>query len=238
MKRVNINGILWRLLLIIIFIVLAFFVIGYASGYGLDIKSKTVYRTGIIEVQPQPKECDIYLNDEKVSSGEYRGNLLPGNYDIKITKNGYFDYNDSVYLSKGQAIILNQVQLFLKDPKIEKFSENSFKNELSKVAETDGLMTTRGEIYQNDNFVTRYSSDLYSPSWFPNRRLISFTKDNRLHLLSIESNYDVDILEKDSKTPAVFVNSGRTVIYENKGELYSAKIIGDEGKSGNIQSQN
>lgn len=238
MKKVNLNGILWRLILILVFIVLALFVIGYASGYGLDIKSRQIYRTGIIEIQPRPDNADVFIDNDKVSTGRFRGNLLPGRYEIRMEKTGYFAYKKSIDLKKGQAVIINEVQLFAQSPIIEKFTENSFKKELSKVAENDGLMSIKGEVYQNDTFVTRYSSDLSGLSWFPNRRYISFTKDNRLHLLSIEGDYDVDLLEKDSQTPAIFINSGRTVIYENKGELYSAKIILDKEKSGTIQSQN
>lgn len=238
MKKVNINGIAWRLLLVIIFLIMAMFVVGYASGYGLDIESRKVYRTGIIEVQPQPEDADVYINDKLVSNGRYRENLLPGNYKLRISKEGYFDYARSIDLKIGQAIIINDSQLFLKNPTIEKFAESSFKNELSKVAETDGLSSSKGEIYQNDNLVTRYSSDIYGLNWFPNRRYISFTKDGRFHILSIEGDYEVDLFEKDSQSPAIFINSGKTVIYENKGELYSAKIIADKDKSGIIQSQN
>lgn len=238
MKKLNINGILWRLILVLIFVILALFVIGYASGYGLDIRSRQVYRTGIIEIQPQPGDADVYIDNDKVSTGRFRGNLLPGRYEIRIEKTGYSAYEKSIDLKKGQAVIINEVQLFAQNPIIEKFSENSFKKELSKVAESDGLLSIKGEVYQNDTFVTRYSSDLFGLSWFPNRRYISFTKDNRLHIISIEGDYDVDLLEKDSQTPAVFINSGRTVIYENKGELYSAKIILDKEKSGTVQSQN
>jgi len=204
---------------------LALFIIGYASGYGFNLSDKSLYRTGIIEVQPNPPQSKIYVNGKYQGDGRIRLSLAPGRYRIKVTCELYNEYEKQVDLKKGQAIVLNQVQLFLGEPKVEKFDQGQLKGELEQLTESDGLSSQNSEIYQGDNLITRFSSDVYGLSWFPNRSMISYTQNNRLKLISIDGDYIVNLLDKDSKSPAVYINSGKFVIYKNAGDIYRAQII-------------
>jgi hypothetical protein len=72
--------------------------------------------------------------------------------------------------------------------------------------------------------VTRFATDPLGVSWYSDRRYMAFTQDNMLKIIGIDGTNIVDILKKNSDTPVVFVNSGKSVIYENDGKIYRAEI--------------
>ncbi len=63
---------------------------------------------GTLYVESNPSGAEVYID------GYYEGttpltipNILPGTYTVKITKDGYNDYYESVYISPGASKILN-----------------------------------------------------------------------------------------------------------------------------------
>jgi len=213
------------ILLTVLFIAIAFIIVAYASGYKIDFTSKNISATGLIDIQTGVKDAKIYLNNELVGEGRITSrNLSPGRFEIKVSKSGYHDWLRSIDLSPGEAEVFNDVILFKENPAIEKFDFGSDKNSLMKLSDTNKLRSNGGEIYQNDFLVTRFASDVFGLCWYTDPRYIAFTSEGRLKIVEIDGTNLNDILEKDSSGPVVFVNSGRSLIYENKGEIFRAEI--------------
>jgi len=206
----------------ILFLVCAFLTVTYAAGYKIDIKQRKVSQTGIISVQDDGGK--IYINGKFEGTNEITlRNLAAGEYLVEVKKDGYHPWSKSFELAPGEAKILNDIVQFKENPKVEEYKIET-SDFFQKLADTDNLQVNNGEIYQNGNFVTRFEKDVFGASWYPNRKYISFTYEGKLRIMDIDGNNNIEIVNKNSTSPAVFVNSGRTVVYENDGKIYRAEI--------------
>jgi hypothetical protein len=150
--------------------------------------------------------------------------LQAKSYLVEVKKDGYHTWSKEVEIGKGEAITLNGIILFKENPVIEEFSQNIDKSSISKLADTDNIQVANGEIYQNGLLVTRFANDPLGVSWYSDRRYMAFTQDGSLKIIGIDGTNIIEILKKSSDSPVIFVNSGRSVIYENDGKVYRAEI--------------
>ncbi|AXI24711.1 serine/threonine protein kinase [Methanofervidicoccus sp. A16] len=64
---------------------------------------------GILKISSDPSDAEVYIN------GEYRGNtplelkLDPGNYSVKVTKDGYENYETKIEIKTGKTTEVNAV---------------------------------------------------------------------------------------------------------------------------------
>lgn len=213
------------ILVMLMFLVTAFFVVCYAAGYKIDIVNRQIKQTAMLDIQTRTKDSQIFLNGElKGSQSLIARDLEPGAYDVKVSKDGYHDWTKSVDLEPGQAETLNDISLFLIKPNVEEFQNDINTQSLIKLSDTDDIGATSGELFQNNQLVTRISADIRGACWYPDRRYIAFTADGKLSIIETDGTNKVEILDKNSDTPVVFVNSGLSVIFENDGKTYRATI--------------
>jgi hypothetical protein len=213
---------LYYILAVILFLICAFLVVTYAAGYKIDIKQRKMSQTGIISVQTDGGQ--IYINGKFEGTDEVTlRNLVSGKYLVEVKKDGYHPWSKSFELAPGEAKILDNVVLFKENPKVEEYKIET-SDFFQKLADTDNLQVNGGEIYQNGNFITRFEKDVFGASWYPDRKYISFTYEGKLRIMEIDGSNNIEIATKNSTSPAVFVNSGRTAIYENDGKIYRAEI--------------
>lgn len=209
----------------VLFLIVGFLVVSYAAGYKIDFVNRSMRQTAMIDIQTKTKDSEIYLNNKLVGTESHVArDLDPGVYEVRVSKVGYHDWNKSVKLNAGQAEVLNDIKLFLLEPKIEEFVSDLNIPSLLKLSDTDNIVSSAGEIYQNGQLVTRLSSDIQGVCWYPDRKYIAFSTNSKLNIVEIDGTNLIEILEKDSSSPVIFVNSGVSVIYENKGKVFRATI--------------
>lgn len=207
------------------FIIIAFFVVSYAAGYKIDLVNRKIKQTAMLDVQTKTKDSKIFLNGEEQGTGSaIIRDLEPGTYEVKVSKDGYHEWSKTISLAPGQAETLNDVSLFLLEPVSEEFKDELNTSSISKLADTDNLYSNGGEIYENNLLVTRLSTDIFGLSWYPDRRYIAFTTNDKLNIIEIDGTNRIELLDKKSDSSVVFVNSGVSVIYENDGKIYRATI--------------
>lgn len=207
------------------FILIGTYVVFYAAGYKVDLVNRSIKQTGMIEVQSKTKDSQIFLNNEsKGAETAVIRDLVPGSYDVLVTKEGYHDWSKKINLQAGQAEIINDVVLFLKEPKIEEFVSDLNSDSLLKLADTDGINVNSGEIYQNGLLVTRLGNDPTGTCWYPNRKYIAFTNEKYLNIIEIDGTNQIALLEKDSDSPVIFVNSGMSLMFKNQDKIFRATI--------------
>jgi hypothetical protein len=207
---------------IIIFLIAAFFITAYASGYKFDIRKGNISQTVMLVVETDGYNIDLdgkFIGKDKVTLRD----LKPGEYQIRIYKEGYQDWTRKVELSPGQAGIINDAILFKSSPAVSEYSLDD-KSFFTKISDRDGLSVQDHEIIQNGNFVTRFAREVKGVSWYPDRRYIAYTYENKLKIIEIDGTNEIILVDKTSDSPAVFINSGRSVIYENDGKVYKADI--------------
>jgi hypothetical protein len=170
-------------------------------------------------------ETDIYINDVFEGTGKVvKRGLQPGRYKIDVKKSGFHSWTREVNIEAGRALSIEDPILFLENPIIEEFSLDGTAQSLAKISETDGLGFVNSEIYQNGVFVTRFNSDVSGLCWYNDRRYLAFTQDGWLKIMGIDGANITSILKKSSAEPVVFVNSGKSVIFEDSGKFYRAQI--------------
>jgi hypothetical protein len=102
---------------ILAFFILAPILIFYASGYRFDLKRKKVLRTGTLMVESKDiKNAQLYINEqlheEPFDKKIFIYNMLPGEYNIKLTKEGYHSWSKKITINSGLTTFAKDVILF------------------------------------------------------------------------------------------------------------------------------
>lgn len=114
----------------LLFFVAAPATIFYTQGYRFDFEKKKVVQTGGIFIKALPKEAEVYLNGkfkkktDFLFGQEFVGNLIPGNYNILVTKEGYVPWKKELQVQEKQLTTANYIFLIPKDPGWKLFEEN------------------------------------------------------------------------------------------------------------------
>ena len=128
MKR-NIRRIIFWLFALF-FICLSILVALFAQGWRLDFNTLKIVKTGGIYIETYQSDAKIYVNDKFIeSTGGLLANhrliteLIPGNYNIFVYKEGYFPWNKTVEVKDGLVAEIANIFLFPLEPKKEKVAE-------------------------------------------------------------------------------------------------------------------
>lgn len=120
MKRILISGILIGL-----FITLGTVAaILYATGYRFDLKGngtgniKFIEGTGLLVATSRPDGARVLVNDNLTTATNNTINLSPGEYDVRIEKDGYLAWHKKIIIKKGLVSEANSF-LFPTAPKLE-----------------------------------------------------------------------------------------------------------------------
>ena len=97
----------------------------YSWGYGFDWQKKRPILTGGFYLDTLPKKADIYINDKPVKeTPAFIKRLLPGEYQIKITKDGFYPWQKILKIDSGLVTEARNILLMPLNPKIEIIDEN------------------------------------------------------------------------------------------------------------------
>jgi len=109
-------------ILLIFFLIAAPLTVFYSLGWRFDWESKKIVQTGIFYLKAWPKSSEIYLDGElKDKTDIFFGstlmdNLLPGEYEIEIRKEGYHSWGKTLTINKREATEAKNIILIPKDP--------------------------------------------------------------------------------------------------------------------------
>lgn len=94
------------------FILITLIVILLAQGYRLDRQTNTIYGTGILVATSDPTGSTLTLNDEvKGATNTTINNLVPGIYDLVISKDGYFPWRKKVEIEKSKVLTVEALMI-------------------------------------------------------------------------------------------------------------------------------
>lgn len=110
----------YRRIIFFIFILLFLasipFILLYTAGYSYNFKKNKFEKTGSLLANMVTKNAILYLNDKPYySKAEFRiKNLLPDEYDIRIGKDGYFDWQKKLAVQSELTTFIKDIRLFKK----------------------------------------------------------------------------------------------------------------------------
>ncbi|MFA5029237.1 MAG: PEGA domain-containing protein [Patescibacteria group bacterium] len=116
---------------IVVFLLAAPAVILYTQGYRYNLKKSRVQKTGIFIISSLPRRANIYLNGEPFpnTTPARLENILPGDYEVKLTKDGYHDWQKKLTVLENSTTFAEKIILW----------KNSQPVSLSSVSPSDWL---------------------------------------------------------------------------------------------------
>lgn len=90
-----------------------------AKGYQLNFKNGTVLQaTGLLSATSKPKSASVFIDDRLVTATDDTINLPPGEYNIRISKDGYLPWKKTVQIKK-EIVYQTDTQLFSSVPDLQ-----------------------------------------------------------------------------------------------------------------------
>lgn len=111
----------------IIFLAAAPAVILYTQGYRYNFHHQRIQKIGILIISSIPKRAEIYLNgkiiEDRNTPAKIEG-LLPADYEIKLTKDGYHDWQKRLPVYENATTFAEDIILWKKEIPIKLDSTN------------------------------------------------------------------------------------------------------------------
>jgi len=196
---------------VIIFFITAPIIVLYTSGYRYNLSKGRIQKTGILIISSIPKKADIYLNSKKVENKSTPAeikNVLPGDYEIILSKDGYHNWQKKLPVYENFTTFAEKVNLWkiasstqLSNSVISHWQASSDGNKIA-FGDSSGLI---GVFDLNDNTFNNLES-LPNDSKLKN---ISWSKDNKKILIEYTISLSNHLLIYD-------INSNKSQIIENK----------------------
>lgn len=211
------------------FIVLAPFIVFFVSGIKYDFQSKRFIETGFLSARTNPKDAKLYLNGklEAMTPATERF-LTPGDYEVKIHKEGYFDWNKRLNI-KAQYVTyvhedLSALVLFRHTPERQKIENNI----LDFVADNKKIVYAKGDkVFASDLDKTYSRQELELPRTFSELKIIGWENQNYYLLQGQDYNAIFDTRENKiydlselSGTGTFELQRPGYIFYLENGSLY------------------
>jgi len=223
-------------LILLLMVSMALSILFYANGYRLNLKNFKVIKTGLIYLDLDSNIDEVLLSiDGKEENVKlpYSLNVNPKNYDIKIKKEGYQDWQvnakiESEKVTEYRSIILFKSKIDSQDlTDTEKISLlNKPKEDLVKSYNSQNLHDNGYEIWQNNILVTRFSSYICSTRWYKDNNHIVFQQGNEIRIIEKTGQNDTLLVKLSSFNAEKFTFSqkGDEIYYTDNGKYKYALI--------------
>ena len=182
-----------------------------ARGYQISFRQgPTLTSTGLLSVTSKPKPASAYINDRLTTATDDTLNLPPGDYHIKITKDGYLPWDKDIQIKK-EVVFQTDAQLFRSAPDLKPITyagaiNPTISNDGSKVifavasasaTQDNGLYLveiTDNPLLINKNIPRQISPNYPGTDWSqatfefsPNSRQFIATFPGDIYLLSLDT---------------------------------------------------
>lgn len=150
----------------LVFFILSYLIILYAYGYQFNFKNLGWIKTGSLFIKANFSDAKIYMDGKLngqtsfLSATFIEKYLLPGNYEIKIKKDGFLPLDKNVEIKSGEVGQLAHIYL-INAKEINDFIENSEQEKENTnyfISSTDGLLYRR---FKNEEIEKISSEPVY-----------------------------------------------------------------------------
>lgn len=166
-------------LCITVFVICTPVAVLYALGYKFDLSTRQISKTGSLMTRSEPARSSIYL-DDKLQTAKTGGSirfLLPGDYNVKIDRDGYQSWTKRLTIRSGLVTWANHerdfVTLFYDEPKLKELRAASqisvsVKENSATVVENSGVHAYNPDRQSLQN-VSSQVPTLNPPAVLPNQ---------------------------------------------------------------------
>ncbi len=143
-------------LCVVLFFIIAPYIVIYSLGYKIDFEQKKIVITGGIYVRALPQGVDVII-DSKINNTTsllyptvFVQNLLPKQHSILIKKDGYYNYKKNLEVKEKEVIKLEQVILF-KEKILFDILTDKTNSPFSKKDPEQLFIIENGDLYKNNS---------------------------------------------------------------------------------------
>lgn len=211
-------------LLIGSFSVIGFLLVAQATGYRYNEQIGKWQKTGMLIARVDPLGSSLHMGGINLSLDEEMErltNLLPGSYRLRISKQGYTTWQESISIKPGFVVNLEPITLFYEDP-IEIAASPDHERRL-----TDSLPDTRVSIQDNElwvgtDLVTRFTHPPSIARLLPTDRHIIYVQGNQIRIIETNGQRDTLLFERSTDTPTPLLVFDNSVVVFKDGDLTRA----------------
>ncbi len=136
----KIGHIVWRVFMLLLYVLVSGLTIFFAYGYKYDFKEGDVQKTSIIDIMGEEKGVEVWLDGVKrsVDIPSQLNNVIPGSHVLSVNREGYLPWKRTLEVDANLVSIVDDVYLVPED----------VEGKVQKVAELDkGRKIFKGEDF-------------------------------------------------------------------------------------------
>jgi hypothetical protein len=204
MKKFKIILSVLRTILIAIIVVgVGGYLVLIANGYKINSKAKKILQTGMIYLKSDPKQVNVFLNNDlKASKTPVKlENLENGRYDVEVKKDNYQDWQKTLTVENGLVNSEDSIVLFLKNPEETSMSQtelDSFNKNVNSSVSADLEIREMSEIWIKtgnsdglDKLITRLSKPIKATVYYVDKKHIMFQVENQIRAIDLDGSNNV-----------------------------------------------
>ena len=108
--------------------------IKFAKGYRPSLKTRALQGTGLLSANSYPRGASVLINDKLTTATDDTLNLPPGQYQVKIQKDGYIPWEKSLTI-EAELVTQTNTRLF---PAVPNLTPVTFSGALNPIPSPDG----------------------------------------------------------------------------------------------------
>lgn len=225
--------IIGQTLVALLVISITLYLVFLGLGYKVNWDAKTIEHTGIIYLSYLPKDAKVMVSDKEYSKNSpFSISLLPGNYNVKVAKEGYQNWQSNIKIVADRVVSYKNVVLFRSDPEITPITDQGTISSINAPYDTlirnpkGDLEFNDYEIWHRDQLVTRFSTKINGVIWYPGSEYIAYQRANEIRVIQKDGSNDTILVTLSSPEPTSFIFSweGSTLLYKD-GPDYKRAVI-------------
>jgi hypothetical protein len=217
---------------VVVFFILAPLLILYVTGTNLRSSGTSDRSTGLLDVKSEPSGAKVFVgNDEKGSAPATIRFLARGEYEVKLTKGGYYDWIKRLPIEAGQVTFaqvgVDQVQL-IKQTLPEVITEKGVKSFVlinNTAWYTSDSTLTKVNI---NNFSERSTLNLSFPptslTALRDSRYLEVRNGAAVNIVDTGTNAIYSLPSSSNISNDVFV-AGNTIIYRDNYQVKALDMV-------------
>jgi len=206
------------ILCVIFFILIAPIIILYSCGYGIDIKAKKIVKTGGFYFETSPQKAEIFIdNKAKGKTDRFIQRLLPKEYQIRISKDGFYEWNKKLRIESQKTTEARNIFLLPKNISKELITDNiSDDFSLEQYLQKNKASKNNYEISSQDK--STLPKDQNYQFIISNTRYAALSDDNKLYLFDPDKK-EFMLIASEIKQ-AQFALDNKKLLYYNNNEIW------------------
>lgn len=230
-KRHHVTSTIFWLIASISFVLIGGYLVTVANGYKINFTNFSLQKTGLLYIKTEPREITVEINNKiRSKTTPYTmDQVLPGWYDVVLSKPEYQPWSRTVKVDGGYSTRLDQIDLFFKNPIIKDGTSDDV-NRLNNVTNPSDLSFEDYNIYRVvDNLVVdvaRLSQKVQIAYWYPDHSHVVYQSDSEISICEIDGR-DAHLLFKlETSDPAKidFKDGGKIMLVGQNDKTYEVTI--------------